>query len=1021
MLAHGASADDLDPAWGGDGQKAWAAVIASMQRGTSPKKKKKNKQQATWGQKIRSEFGQAGIAHYKKHRRCRHKGCGQCYAELLSLKQCPALCNTQISKAADPATVQLGKQIAQSAVQRGKKVKYIVDFFAGCGGFTAGAALTGYMVPLIGFDVIVNKLFILKRNFPNVTAAKYYLDLSMASDRFATQCPCTDGRNCAWKPPDADSVLSFIFHVAARRQFPNDAAKLKEAERVWAEEHKYPDFMHPIHMHGSPSCRGIAANTSKKDWKQNVTMTTMGWFASFVHYTRRRHPRMCHSMSIEEAALPPLLTKDWDKMAVNQKVAQSMRLMVTDTLGAQEVSLDRPLQSFDPNQLYWCNFNYAEHGGMPANGERLIIAQGWDLTQMCASLQPQGAASSSSSSYRVTYNNVTMADVLKIASAADNKLSSEYDKIVRGNITHMRSSGSMQRFYVGESQGGKIPKLWTYAGVKAGYGGQLSENAKYKLYYCTKQVSAHTKCGWRSTKQRVCPQHGSLHVRSTTLPKVMIAKAKSSAKQNQVVISGAGEYAPKTPPFAFRSVWCKPSYRPTRSKNLMWLRMNHPSDPQFVQRVKATFSNTGSAGWDFQRQRANPKSLYSSATGGRRVDAHVTGHFDSIVSAAAVRAFMTFPPDWKFSCESDQCNIAMVRGRFATDECDFIAGQDRPSCLSTPDVEQCCGPANALPPSDDSANLSVARFGTSGFGSFTVVSKEDRRIEPTTSMLWDHACFGDAVMPLAAFRAAMSILRVDNNSSSSSSVVSGGATSAIVRRKPRRLALVSAKSPLQKWVHINSQRQTAAALSAIYHFNLHIRRHVGDGELMELTLMLPFETYLLKNRRLNKRTVKKYISKLRALVLGVGVYTAKAHAEMVKADKHKRGRGHGGTDISAMYTNLGKWIVSGESFSFVKSLCCHLLNIPDDTAVREVREKLQEATRTWTTQQRALHALKNKLASYETSDKWEVLRAHGLDENMARGELRRLYLKAIRDLHPDRGGDAHAFVQFNRAYKDVVE
>ena len=365
----------------------------------------------------------------------RHEDRKKCEHTRAVHDMCDEMCRSALL--VDEPTIDLGREIAENTVRQSKHTKYIVDFFAGCGGFTAGAALSGYMVPLIGFDVIVNKLLILKRNFPNIVAAKYFLDLSVASDRFSKRCDCVGGHNCAWKPRDADVVLTFIFRAAVRKQFPDDDVRAAEAERIWTEEKRYPEFMHPIHLHGSPSCRGVAANTNKaSDWKKNVTMTTMGWFTSFVHYTSRRFPRMCDSLSLEEAPLPRRLDKDWSKMNANQKIGQAMNLMVTQTLGAKQVHMDRPLETFDPDQLYWCNFRYAEDGGMPANGERLIMARGWDLTRMRGASAHVSTSPEGNTAYRVSYNDITMADVLRIGSSADEKLKKEHDKMMRGNHSH---------------------------------------------------------------------------------------------------------------------------------------------------------------------------------------------------------------------------------------------------------------------------------------------------------------------------------------------------------------------------------------------------------------------------------------------------------------------------------------------------------------------------------------------------------------------------------------------------------
>ena len=121
-----------------------------------------------------------------------------------------------------------------------------------------------------------------------------------------------------------------------------------------------------------------------------------------------------------------------------------------------------------------------------------------------------------------------------------------------------------------------------------------------------------------------------------------------------------------------------------------------------------------------------------------------------------------------------------------------------------------------------------------------------------------------------------------------------------------------------------------------------------------------------------------------------------------------------------MYTNLKKWILRSPLLRYVKSLCCHLLKLPDNSAVAEV-VRLRGAMLVWPEQENVLRDLVGKVTSYESSGAWRSLEAYGLSPQMSRAQSRRNYLKIVRELHPDRGGDPQRFAAFQTAYESVVE
>ena len=948
----------------------------------------------------------------------------------------------------DRSTIEgLSRDIVRNACEPKESQKYLVDFFAGCGGFSAGAALTGYVVPILGVDIIVNKLFLLKRNLPSIVAAKYKLDLVSGAFSFDHPCDCASrgGRGCTWAPPDADNVLDLIYRVARDRQFGISSADVElreEADRIWAAG-QYPDFMHPIHIHGSPSCRGIAASTNTGDWRKNVTVTTMGWYCGFVHYVRARHPRMCDSMSIEEAALPPR-KEITSSMRANVRVAQFTRRMVEEVLGAREVHLRHPTGKFDPALTYWCNSNYERDATLPANGDRMFVARGWDLRSLTV---PVGGAVKS---YTTEYTSLAMLDVMALAHDADPKsdiIRREYEAMLRGDITHMRSSGSISRYMLGElARDEAIPKLWTYESVGFAYTGRVSDDETYTVYYCA--ADCNPRCGYRSLKKGKCPHHKvDLQMREEKkVVQAIVKKGKSVRKKesNAAVAAWARSrgkerteaLVAKTPSLSHRSVY-EVSYRPTRSKNSFWLRMNHPSEAEFGSRVRATGSGTGNGGWDYEKRIPIGSSLYSSAWDGVYLDdVVVTGHFVSVVSAAAVRAFMTFPPDWRFSCgKTSSCHIDVRDGRGARLKkdacapmcndsrpprwCEETGTGQRPTCLDESVIENCCL-VDYNPEDPDS--LRVARFDTSAKGfAFSVSAQEDRDIEPETEMAWDHACFGDAVMPLAAFRAAMSMREVDERRHG---LIAGGKSSGttLARRRSGGGSVVQRRLRAVKKPHV----RTGAVVAALFRFNRIARGRSGGDTQARSLVVEPFYAYMM-HRGVKPRTNNKYRSRLISLLNTGGVLTESGASHLEGAVRRKRQQNYGGSDLSAIFNNLSRWIVegAGTTIEFLKSLCCVLLNLPVTSGIGPVRRELESSRRRFAGRKQVLNAIDALLASPELQQDevrraWDTLKEFGMTSDMLPADLKASFRRTVVSLHPDKqGGDVSAFQRFMSAFRSI--
>ena len=98
----------------------------------------------------------------------------------------------------------------------------LVDFFCGCGGFTAGMAKSGLFEPLLAVDIQEFKLLMMQSNFPNVVCMRWMLKTN--------EIDINDTNLANNEPADSEDMLNTIIELGIQR------ANLGEkARREWRE------------------------------------------------------------------------------------------------------------------------------------------------------------------------------------------------------------------------------------------------------------------------------------------------------------------------------------------------------------------------------------------------------------------------------------------------------------------------------------------------------------------------------------------------------------------------------------------------------------------------------------------------------------------------------------------------------------------------------------------------------------------------------------------------------------------
>ena len=190
--------------------------------------------------------------------------------------------------------------------------------------------------------------------------------------------------------------------------------------------------------------------------------------------------------------------------------------------------------------------------------------------------------------------------------------------------------------------------------------------------------------------------------------------------------------------------------------------------------------------------------------------------------------------------------------------------------------------------------------------------------------------------------------------------------------------------------------------------------------------MEPFYAYM-KNRGVKDRTNNKYRSRLLSLLSTGGVLTDSGASQLEGAVRRKRQQNYGGSDLSAIFNNLSRWIVNGAgtSIEFLKSLCCVLLNLPVTSGVGPVRRELEISRQRFSGRKQVMKAIDALLNSPELQQDevlraWETLGEFGLTSNMLPAELKSAFRRVAVSIHPDkRGGDVSTFQRFMAAYRRI--
>lgn len=507
------------------------------------------------------------------------------------------------------------KKIESIVTKKTYRKTLLVDFFCGCGGFTAGMAKSGFFEPLLAVDIQEFKLLMMQSNFPNVVCMRWMLKTG--------EIDMTNAENN--EPADKEEMLNTIVELGIQRANLGEAARQQWKNGVWPTD--YP----PLHIHGSPSCQDLSS--ANQQGKRNKTSeTTMGWYTGFIHYLRRRN--VPHTMSLEEADIQ----FDRDSADPNkQALLQVAKFAITDVLGAEERDPSTP---FDPTKTYYAHINY-ERCGVPSTGRRLFCAKGWDPVSIGMRIQNRNALAGGNKD------------------DDDSDMSTLFEK---GNDGIFMREGKPVL-----TPATKTTMLKTFRiAAKAGVGGAKEWVQDFNNHVFTHQEGwANGFHGWFQTRegrkfswQGTTKYAGKLDANGNPLqwrPKVGNRDDLADLSLSFLQDEGYNQYQPqvKHPPttIRIRDPSTKPGYRPVVMMPFFWVKM-------YKEPIAIAATRTNTMG-----------NVYPRWEGQYVPNVPVNMEFIRRISPEEGRVLMSFPGDWVFYCgdecmqkSGDQCAYTMPKG-----------------------------------------------------------------------------------------------------------------------------------------------------------------------------------------------------------------------------------------------------------------------------------------------------------------------------------------------------------------------
>ena len=555
-------------------------------------------------------------------------------------------------KAAENLTVEWEKKKIESIVTKKTYRKtLLVDFFCGCGGFTAGMAKSGFFEPLLAVDIQEFKLLMMQSNFPNVVCMRWMLKTG--------EIDMTNTENN--EPEDKEEMLNTIVELGIQRANLGEVARQQWKNGVW------PTDFPPLHVHGSPSCQDLSS-ANQQGKRKKTSETTMGWYTGFIHYLRRRN--VPHTMSLEEADIQ----FDRDSADPNkQALLQVAKFAITDVLGAEERD---PLTPFDPTKTYYAHINY-ERCGVPSTGRRLFCAKGWDPVSIGMRIQNSNALAGGNE------DNVDMSTLFEKGNDAQGK----------PGFTPATKTTMLKTFRIASKAGVGGAKEWVQDFRNNVFTHQEGWANAFHGWFQTREGR---KFSWQGTTKYA----GKLDANGNPLqwrPKVGNQDDLADLSLSFLQDEGYNQYQPqvKHPPttIRIRDPSTKPGYRPVVMMPFFWVKMY--KEPIAIEATRTNTMGNVYPRWEGQYVPTVPVNM----------------EFIRRISPEEGRVLMSFPGDWVFYCgdecmqkSGDQCAYTMPKGVWCMNQGSAAACCAKPRKKADPRVysgkpdedQKCYG--DAVPP-----------------------------------------------------------------------------------------------------------------------------------------------------------------------------------------------------------------------------------------------------------------------------------------------------------------------------------